>query len=194
MKNKIIVPVSMLFIFLILFTVFAEKTADPNSNESEITVRRIEAQTVLYTIFRGDYKNVGPVIGRLYAIAGKNGIRPTGSPSCVYLNNPKLVSSEHWLTEIRIPVSEDALKLSGTLGEMTDIKKIPSVTMAVVIKPEGMADAAPVYEKLHKWMLQEKSIMTDSACEIMLTNSMSGDYSQMKSEIMVPVVKIDSPK
>lgn len=194
MKSKITVSLSILMVSIIVFSVFAQDTADPDSKESAITMRSIEAHTVLYTIVRGSYNKTGPAIGGLFAIAGKNGIRPMGSPSYVYLNNPNLFSSEHWLTEIRIPVSEDALKLTGTLGEMTDVKKVPAMTVAVAIKPEGIAEAAPVYAKLHKWMLEEKYIMTDSAFEIMLTNAMSGDYSQMKSEIMIPMAKVDVPR
>ena len=71
-------------------------------NKIEIKVQKLEEQVVLYTIYRGDYAQVGQAIGQLYGRAGQKGIRPRGSAYLVFLNNPKLVSSAHWLTEVRI--------------------------------------------------------------------------------------------
>lgn len=187
--KKRMTTIAALLTMLVAIAVIAQTVGDPNSKEAEITVRDLPAQTVLYTIVRGHYQKTGPAVGRLFALAGKNGVRPTGSPTYAYLNNPTLVSSEHWLTEIRIPVGQDALKLAGTLGEMTDVKKMPAMTVAVAVKPEGMANPTPIYEKLHKWLLQKNYLAIEAPSELMLTNVFSGDYAQMKSEIMMPVEK-----
>src|SRR4030042_6421094 len=76
--------------------------ADQVADKSGVTIRQVKPQTVLYTIYRGDYEKVGQAIGSLYALAIQNKIWPSGSLHFAYLNNPKHVSSEHWLTEIRI--------------------------------------------------------------------------------------------
>ena len=156
---------------------------------SGIAIRQIEEEVVLYTIHRGSYDKIGPVIGRLYALAGKKGISPRGPVYYVYLNNPNRVSNEHWLTEVRIPVSKDALKAAGTLGKMTDIKTLPATEVAVAVKPEGQADPSGIYNKLYAWISKEGYIATDSAREVFLSNVMSGNYAQMKTEIMIPVQK-----
>ena len=90
--------------------------AESSTDKPGFTIRQAPKEVVLYTICRGPYEKVGPSIGKLYALAGQKGIIPRGSAYYVYLNNPQRVSSQHYLTEIRIPVGQDALKLTGSLG------------------------------------------------------------------------------
>jgi effector-binding domain-containing protein len=189
MKKRNVLVLLLLLMMLVIAAAVAQAGADPNSKGAEITEREVPAQTVLYTIVRGPYQKTGQAVGRLYALSGEKGIRPIGPPMYTYLNNPKRVSSEHWLTEIRIPVSSDALKLVGTLGEMTDVKQLPAVTVVVAVKPEGVTDPGPVYEKIYMWVRKNGYKTVDSASEVFLTNAASGDYAAMKAEIMVPVSK-----
>ena len=154
---------------------------------SEVSVRKVEEHVVVYTIYRGSYDGLGMAIGKLFGVIGKNKLRPAGPPSYAFLNNPKMVANEHRLTEIRIPVQKGALELAGTLGEMTDVKTMPAMEVAVAVKPEGMADPAPIYEKLVTWIYRNGYGIADTSYETYLTNTMSGDYSKMKSEIAFPV-------
>lgn len=174
----------------ITIRIFAEQT----ENKPDISIRQLKSQTVLYTIYRGDYNKISQPIGNLFALAGKNGIYPRGSLCIAYLNNPRYTSSEHYLTEIRIPVGEDALKLTGTLGEMTDVKTLPAIDVAVVVKPEGVADSASIYEALGLWLHKKGYKAVDSPIEVFLAHAATGNYAQMKSEIMIPVVKFSEDK
>jgi effector-binding domain-containing protein len=166
--------------------IIAETTAD----KPTFTIRKVEKQVVLYTIHRGGYDKVGPAISKLFALAGQKGIIPRGQVSYVYLNNPQYISSEHWLTEIRIPVGEEALKLADTLGEITDVKTLPAMEFAVTVKPEGQADPGPIYDNLYGWIVKQGYRAVDNACETFIGNATGGNYSQMKSEIMVPIKKL----
>jgi len=159
-------------------------------DESKIGIRKVGKDVVLYTIHRGHYKNTGPVVGKLFALAGRKGMLPRGPITYVYLNDPKYVSSEHWLTEIRVPVGEEFLKLAGTLGEMTDVKAVPAVELAVAVKPAGQADPSAIYERLFTWIYEAGYVHIEDPMEIFLGNASGGDYAKMKSEIMVPVMKI----
>jgi hypothetical protein len=49
-------------------------------------------------------------------------------------------------------------------------------------------------EEVDTWISQQGCTATDSACETFLTNAMAGNYTQMKSEIMVPIKKISPYK
>ena len=171
-------------------TVTVSIWAGQSADKSGVTIRQVKPQTVLYTVYRGDYEKVGQAIGNLYALAVKNKIWPSGAVHFAYLNNPECVSSEHWLTEIRIPVREEALKLAGTLGEMTDIKKLPAMKMAVATKPAGQADSESTYVRLDAWIFKQGYVADDGPCEKFLTNAKTGDYARMTSEIMVPVIRI----
>ena len=162
------------------------------TDTAAVTVKERDSQTVLYTLYRGDYAQIGASIGKLFALAGPKGIRPAGNVYLVYLNNPKLVSKEHWLTEIRVPVGEDALKLAGSLGEMTDVKKLQAVTVASIKKPIGVEDPSAIYKELFDWIQKNGYISIDGPMEEMKNQGPATSYSQMESVIMVPVQKIEN--
>lgn len=176
--------------FMLLALCSVGMAANSATDKSGFSIRETQEEVVLYAIYRGDYSKIGPVIGNLYALAGKKGISPRGSAYYVYLNNPNQVSSQHWLTEIRIPVSKDALKAAGTLGDMTDIKILPAAKAAVAVKPQGLADPNGIYSQLYTWIYKEGYTACDSPREAFLTDSMSGNYAQMKTEIMIPIQKL----
>ncbi len=167
--------------------VFAEANA---KDESGFTIRKTAEEVVLYTIHRGGYAETGQAVGDLYALAGKKGISTRGAAYYVYLNNSGLVSSTHWLTEIRIPVSREALKLSGTLGDMTDIKALPAMEVAVAVKPEGQTNPCSIYRHLRSWIGLQGYSVADSPREAFLTNWTTDDYSRMKTEITIPIQKL----
>jgi effector-binding domain-containing protein len=120
----------------------------------DVSLREVAPQTVLYTVHRGHYSSVGPVINRLNQLAIAKGLHPCGSPSIGCLNNPGSVSSGHWLIEIQIPVEEEAMVLAGTLGKMTDVKRLPAMSVAVAAKGLGLADPEPVIHRLYAWINQ----------------------------------------
>ena len=187
--NKVKIRLILTMIICLTTVYVVEIIAKSPSEKTGISIRKIDKQVVLYTIYRGNYNKIGLAIGNLYALAGKNQISPRGALYYVYLNNPNHISSQHWLTETRIPVSKDALKAMGTLGEMTDVKALPAIDVAVAVKPKGQADPGNIYNRLDTWILKHNYIPTDSPREVFLTNAMAGDYTQMETEIMLPIRK-----
>jgi effector-binding domain-containing protein len=191
-KKTVMMTLSVLAMLAVAVATDEQTASGPDSGQAEITVRTLPAQTVLYTIVRGPYQKTSQAVGGLYALAGQKGLRPMGPPTYTYLNNPNRISGEHWLTEIRTPIGDDALKLAGTLGDMTDVKQMPAVTVAVAIKPEGMADSSAIYGEIYTWAYKNGYRTVDSPSEVFLTNAAGGDYTQMKSEIMMPVGKMSA--
>jgi len=165
-------------------------SAAAKSRDGSFEVRRAEESVVLYTIHRGPLDQVSSTVQQLMAMAAQKGLMPRGAVSFMYLNNQELTPSAHWLTEIRIPVSDNALKLAGTLGTFTDVKKLAPVDVAVATKPEGMANPGPVYRKLFPWLLANGYVPLEGTREVFLTNAQTNDYSKMRTQIMVPVRKI----
>lgn len=164
-------------------------SAKSTSDKTSVVIRNVDKQVVLYTIYRGSYDKTGMAIDKLFALAGRKKISTRGPISYVYLNNPGHVSKEHWLTEIRIPVGEEALELAGTLGEMTDVKALPALELVVAVKPKGQADPRPIYDSLYAWLYKQGYVAAEDPMETFLTDAKGGDYAQMKTEIMVPVQK-----
>ena len=165
-------------------------SAKSTSDKPSIVIRKVDRQVVLYTIYRGSYDKTGATISKLFTLAGRKKISPSGPISYVYLNNPGYVSKEHWLTEIRIPVGEEALKFAGTLGEMTDVKALPALELAVAVKPKGQSDPRPIYDRLYARIYKQGYVADEDPMETFLTDEKGGDYAQMKTELMVPVKKL----
>jgi effector-binding domain-containing protein len=188
--NKLWKMASWLLATTMVVTMALVGVAQTEKSQEQVTIKKVPTMVVLYTIYRGDYAQIGPSIGKLYALAGQKGIQPRGGVTCAYLNNPQLESKEHWLTEIRIPVAKEALKRTGSLGEFTDIKQLPAMEVAVIIKPEGMADPAPLFEKLARSIYDNGYLNVAGPMETYLTNAMSGNYASMKAEIAIPVGKV----
>jgi effector-binding domain-containing protein len=181
--------VLMLLLVVIVAAVTVELFAEQSSGESDFSIKKSEAQTVLYTVYRGPYENIGKPIGEFYGLAMRKNIMPRGPIAMVYLNNPQNTSREHLLVEIRIPVDPNALQQAGTLGPMTDIKTLKATEYAVMKKQLGQTDYEAFYRALYERIAKEGYHRTDNAIEVFTETGMGGDYSQMKSEIMVPVAK-----
>ena len=191
-KSKFYLPL-LLAVFLVAAVAVVEIYAQSTTAKPSFVISKVESQVVLYTLYRGDYSKIGPAIGKLFALAGQKGIIPRGPVCCAYLNNPKKVSSEHWLTEIRIPVGKEALKLAGTLGDFTDIKTLPAQQVATAEKTQGIADPSPIYESLSIWIFKQGYILDEGFSEIFLTDATAADYSQMKTKIIASITKLSEP-
>ena len=182
-KLIVLLLVTAALIFAATSMIAAESAGD----KPACTIRQLEEQVVFYTIHRGGLDKIASVVMNLFNLAIEKGAYPDGPITFAYLNDFTRTSSEHWLIEIRLPVDKSALKLSGTLGKMTDVKTLAPVKVATTIKPEGMANPRSAYERLYTWMLKHDHMPTSGPQEKFLTNAESGDYSQMKTEIMVPI-------
>ena len=175
---------------LVLLAVGQAWAADPNLAVGEVKIEQAPAEVVLYTIYRGPYERMGQAIGSLFMVAGQKQIQPQGPVTMVYLNCPKEVTPEHYLTEVRVPVGEEALQHAGQLGEMTDIKRLPAVEVMVVEKPVGVADPSPIYQYLMVWTARHGYLVAGGPRETML--GMGGpDYASMHTRIALPVVTLD---
>jgi effector-binding domain-containing protein len=151
-----------------------------------ITLKQTAEQVVLYTVHRGPYEAVGTTIAGMF----RHGIYPTGAIAMVYLNSPEVAESAHLLTEIRFPVAETALAKAGTLGDFTDVKKVPALEWAVIKKHKGVVDQGALRAQLATWIVQNGYRTVDSCCEVMAGQMPAGGYADMETEIMYPVAKI----
>jgi len=165
-----------------------------NPPEPSFEIRKTTESVVVYTIHRGPLSQVGSTIQELMALAVPKGLIPAGPVSFLYLTNRELTPSADWLTEIRVPVGEDALKLAGTLGKFTDVMRVAPVDVVVATKPEGQADPGPIYHKLYPWLVENGYVPVEGPRERFLTNAKTNDYSKMKTEIMIPVRKVSNAK
>jgi effector-binding domain-containing protein len=179
----------VLLTVVIVAAVTVELLAVQGNSDSDFAIKKLDAQTVLYTVYRGPYESIGSAVGELYGLAARKKITPRGPIAMVYLNNPQNTSREHYLVEIRIPVDANALQQAGSLGPMTDIKTLKATEYAVMKRQPGDMDYGAFYQTLYGRITKEGYHRTDNAIEVFTEVGMGGNYSQMKTETMVPVVK-----
>ena len=168
----------------------AQQTPDPD----QVSIRTVPSQTVIYAVVRGSYDKLGETFGRLYGLIGSSGLKPVDTAVSVHLNNPKTTAKEHWLTEIRIPVDDTAIKLAGTLGPMTDVKTVPQMSVAVGLKHKGSADPGDVIHRVYQWALQNGYSPSEAPMQRVISDTQTHDYSQMEVEILVPVIRMSAAK
>ena len=153
---------------------------------TDVVIREIPQQTVLYTVYRGDYYMMGDAINALYMLANSRGIKPCGEVSTCCLNSPIVTNSSHMLVEIQIPVENSAIEKSGTLGEMTDIKVLPAMKVAVAIKPEGCNDPTSIINGLFSWVNKKGYIVIGRMHQTVMDGG-KGSYHKLRTEFMLPV-------
>jgi effector-binding domain-containing protein len=190
MKKKIIVLILSLIILTEIVCIAglcACKGRD--QNKTDVTIRDMPQQTVLYTIYRGDSYQVGYAISKLYALAHEKGISPLGPVSTCRLNSPLLEEDDHGLIEIQIPVEENAIKQAGTLGDMTDVKVLPAMRVAVAVKPEGDGDPTEVIANLFSWINEKGFVVKGRMRQIVLGGS-KGSYHNLRTEFIIPIEEL----
>lgn len=171
---------------IILLGCMAVLTAGVGGEKGKVTENTTAEQVVLYTLYRGPYQEVGPAFGKLFAVAGQNGMIPAGPTEMAYLNNPGIHGLPHALSELRIPVQAAALEKAGTLGPFTDVKKIPALKVVAVGKPAGVPDPHARLLALENYLKDKKLAAQEGPFEVFLQGVETGDYSQMVTEVMIP--------
>ncbi len=186
-KEVILILSAIVFVEIVCIAGICARDSNPQFSPN-VTVRQVESQAVLYTVYRGHYEGVGPAIDELLELAGEKHLTPIGPIYTGYLNNPLLVSGDHWLIEIRMPVPMDALEFAGTLGEMTDVKLMPAMKVVSAVKPEGQLDPGPVIRGLYALISQRGYRIAGGMWQSVLYNDDSEDYLHIRTEFMIPVL------
>ena len=169
----------------IVITVRAQDGTGPVTLKTEVS------RTVLYTVARGHYAQVGKTIKELYAVGREKEMESDGGDlRIVYLNNPHQTAPEHWLYEVQIPVQEQALMHAGTLGEMMDVKRLPEMKVATIRRPEIMADPTEYIAKVYDWISTQNVRPIDNPIDLTVNSNLYPDFSQMQSEIMIPIEEL----
>ena len=189
MKKKIIVAALSIFIVSEIICIAGLCLCKGQYPEhADVSIREIPQQTVLYTIYRGRHYKINSVINQLYTLAKEKGISISGPASTCYLNSPVAESTNHHIIEIQIPVNDNAIEQAGSLGDMTDIKVIPAMKVAVAAKPEGCCDPTSVLVDLFTWINKKGYVVKGKMRQSYLNGK--GNYNNLNTEFMIPVDKL----
>jgi effector-binding domain-containing protein len=190
MKKKLIVLLLSIFVLgeIVCIAGFC-LCKGQNKNCTDISTREIPQQTVLYTIYRGKHHDIGRAINQLNALAKEKGITKTGPVSTCHLNSPVAEQGSHRLIEIQIPVEDIAIDQAGTLGFMTDIKKVPAMKVAVAQKPQGYHDPTRIIADLFTW-INKKGYVARGRMRQLIHDGDKGNYEKLRTEFIIPIDEI----
>ncbi len=187
MKKKVIISIlSAIILSEIICIAGLCMCQGRDENSHGITIREIPQQTVLYSIHRCRYYKISDAINELYTLAQSKGILTCGPVSICCLNSSLYENDNHRLIEIQVPVESVAIDLAGTLGEMTDVKVLPAMKVAVAVKPEGDNDPTAVIANLLTW-INKKGYVVRGRMRQTVLNGGKGSYYKLKTEFMVPI-------
>ncbi len=158
-------------------------------NTDGIIIREIPQQTVLYTIYRGNNHRISEAINELYTLADSKNIQPCGPVSICCLNSPLYENDSHKLIEIQIPVEAIAINRAGTLGQMTDIKVLPAMKVAVAAQPNGDSNSNEIIANLFTW-INKKGYVVKGRMRQTVLNSINSSYGEQKTEFFIPVDRL----
>ena len=167
-------------------------------------IETVGGHVVLYTIHRGGRETHRDAISKLYALAKETEMKIEGNLTLVALNNPLRADGKHMLTEIRIPVHQDALlkdnyallkdallKHAGALGAMTDVKTLqPYKVLLYEKQPEdkiGIKHLLKLYKSLYEHVELRDKISIFGPQETFISSYDSGNYEKMRTDIKVPI-------
>ena len=129
-----------------------EKPAEPVFVAQTMTVPAMKVASVAKI---GPYTDVGKGISDLMGMVQQEKLTVVGMPFGLYFDNPAKVKPESTRYEVCVPV-DSASKNSAEKKTGFAVRDAPQMTVAVTDHMGPYDQVAPTYEKLHKWIAENK--------------------------------------
>jgi effector-binding domain-containing protein len=157
MKNVLSVAISLMVVAMILGCggeqpAKVEKPAEPVFVAQTTTVPAMKVASIAKM---GPYAEAGKVVGDLMGIAQTEKLNVVGMPFGIYFDNPANVKPESTKYEVCVQVApETKNKVDKKTGFA--IKDAPEMMVATTEYMGPYDKVAPTYEKLYKWVQENK--------------------------------------
>jgi hypothetical protein len=159
-KTKVLRWITLTTPVLVLLAAFASggiSSAAPNA-----PIKLVEAPRgiVLYGLTEGTYADAVDVFNKLVTLRNDHGIRASGDWGTFVFLSPPDTNPDRLLIEVRIPVQEKALSLSGRVAEVAHVyglgtagvKRVSQGSEIRIIKPIGAQNPEPFYTKAYSFI------------------------------------------
>jgi len=160
----------------------------------EVSVKRVEAATVAYTLHQGPYSGVGSAIEKVKKWIKEVGLTPQGPPIAVYHNSPHEVPPESLLTEVQWPVKGAKLDSLKKLEGEVKIKDVPATEVAYTIHTGGYEKVSLIYQGLIEWIIGHGYQIIGPPQEVYLTDLTTTPVEKWRTEIRFPIIKKKAPE
>ncbi len=129
-----------------------EKPAEPAFVAQAINLPAMKVASIAKM---GPYSDAGKAISDLMASVQQEKLTVKGPPYGMYFDNPATVKPESTRYEVCVPV-DSASKNSAEKKTGFAVRDAPQMTVAVTDHMGPYDQVAPTYEKLHKWIAENK--------------------------------------
>jgi|RhiMetdeSRZDD1v2_1073273.scaffolds.fasta_scaffold390714_3 hypothetical protein len=164
-----------------------------------VATRQVPASHVLYTVYRGPYKEAGEAVKTLRRLAASQGLKLRDDTVVWVLLNSELKSPEDLLTEVRVAVEGGAVdksrlqKEAGNLGlGTTGLKEVREAQVMQTTKAKGVADPSRLYERLYA-RIQSAGYRPAGLPENVFAEASripdSAEFQDLEVAIRIPVAK-----
>jgi AraC family transcriptional regulator len=160
-----------------------EKPAEPAFVAQTVTVAPMKVASIAKM---GPYADAGKAVNDLMAMVQKEKLNPTGMPYGVYFDNPTTVKPESTRYEICIGVPPTTKNKADKKTGFA-IKDAPLMTVAQTAYMGPYDKVAPTYEKLFKWIADNK---LEAATPPVMVEWYLSDPSKVKPESLMANVAV----
>jgi effector-binding domain-containing protein len=129
-----------------------EKPAEPAFVAQTVNLPAMKVASIAKM---GPYSDAGKAISDLMATVQQEKLTVKGTPYGMYLDNPATVKPESTRYEVCVPV-DSATKNKVDKKTGFTVKEVPATMIAVTDYMGPYDQVAPVYEKLYKWVADNK--------------------------------------
>ena len=195
MKNVLSVAISLMVAAMVVGCggsqqpVKTEKPAEPVFVAQMMTVPAMKVASIAKM---GPYSDAGKVIGDLMATLQKEKLTPAGMPYGVYFDNPMKVKPESTRYEICIQVAPETKNTADGKAGFA-VKDAPEMMVAATEYMGPYDKVAPTYEKLYKWVGENKYEAAGPMIEWYLSDPSKVKPESLMAKIGVVVKPVAPP-
>lgn len=145
-----------------------------------------EPITVAFLSMRGPYAQMPEAFGRLYGLAGANGLNPVGMPAAVYFTSPQEVPEAEARWELWVPVAGDPAEREPGDDDF-GVKRVAPALVASVMHRGPYETMATTYAQLMQFVASQGYAPAGPPMERYYSDPEEVPPEEYLTEIMMPV-------
>ncbi len=154
----------------------------------EVTVKETEPAVVAYLKVKGSFKLIPESFGKLYSLIAQHGLVPSGPPSGVYYNSPRMVPESELLWELRSPIAGN-VPASGPDESGFGVTRIEPALVAATMHKGPFERIGETYDAMMTWMAESQYDYAGPSEEVYLTDASRTPSEELLTEVRFPLCK-----
>jgi DNA gyrase inhibitor GyrI len=168
------------------------KTEKPAEPAFVAQTMNLPAMKVASIAKMGPYGETGKAISELMDMVQKQKLTVKGTPFAIFYDNPSMVKPESARYEVCVPVDSTTKNMMDKKTGFT-VKDAPAMMIAVTDYMGPYDQVAPVYEKLYKWVTENKYEPAGPMLEYYLNDPAKVKPESLMSKVAAVIKPVEAP-